>query len=132
MSQEIFITQEDKNRIMTLIDKSDIDQWRDTPYLKALEREVNRAKVVSPEDSSYRFITMNSTVMLIVDGDPEEVTLVYPEDSNPKDNKISVLSPMGTAILGLKEGSSVDWKIPNGMIHIIVDKVESNHNHQCV
>jgi regulator of nucleoside diphosphate kinase len=66
---------------------------------------------------------MNSTVRLLVDGAVEEVTLVYPEDINLKDNKISVLSPMGTAILGLMEGSSIDWKIPNGMIHIIVDKV---------
>ena len=96
---------------------------RVTPYLKALEREVNRAKVISQEDTSNKFITMNSTVRLLVDGIPEEVTLVYPEDINLKDNKISVLSPMGTAILGLKEGCSIDWKIPNGMIHIIVDEV---------
>lgn len=123
MSQDIFITQEDKNKITTLIDKSDLDQMRVTPYLKALEREVNRAKVISQEDTSNKFITMNSTVRLLVDGIPEEVTLVYPEDINLKDNKISVLSPMGTAILGLKEGNSIDWKIPNGMIHIIVDKV---------
>ncbi len=123
MSQDIFITQEDKNRIISLIDKTDLDQRKDTPYLKALEKEVNRAKIISQEGSASNFITMNSTVMLLVDGVPEEVTLVYPEDINLKDNKISVLSPMGTAILGLKEGSSIDWKIPNGMIHIIVDKV---------
>ncbi len=129
MSQEIYITLEDKDKIMALIDKGEVDQRRDAPYLKALEREVKRAKVVSPEDSSVRFITMNSTVMLLVDGEPEEVTLVFPEDSNPKDNKISVLSPMGTAILGLQEGSSIDWKIPSGMIHIIVDKVLSSYNH---
>lgn len=120
MSQEIYITQADKNRIITLIDKSDSSE-RDTPYIKALEKEINRAKVVSPDTD--KFISMNSTVRLIVDGDPEEVTLVYPEEINFKDNKISVLSPMGTAILGLKEGSSIDWKIPNGMIHIIIDKV---------
>ncbi len=132
MSQDIFITQEDKNRIIALIDKSDSTQRRDAPYLKDLEREVNRAKVVTPEDSSCSFITMNSTVMLLVDGAPEEVTLVYPEDINLKDNKISVLSPMGTAILGLKEGSSIDWKIPNGMIHIIVDKVVTHDKHQCM
>jgi regulator of nucleoside diphosphate kinase len=123
MSQEIFITQEDKNRIITLIDKSDLNQRRDTLYLKDLAREVNRAKVVSQEGSANNFIAMNSTVRLLVDGDVEEVTLVYPEDIDLKDNKISVLSPMGTAILGLMEGSSIDWKIPNGMIHIIVDKV---------
>ncbi len=123
MSQDIYITQEDKNRIITLIDKADLDQRKDTPYLKALEKEVNRAKIISWEDSENKFIKINSRVMLIVDGVPEEVTLVYPEDTNLKDNKISVLSPMGTAILGLKEGSSIDWKIPNGMIHILVDKV---------
>ncbi|MDF2905173.1 MAG: GreA/GreB family elongation factor [Herbinix sp.] len=122
MSQDIFITPEDKNRIITLIDKSEPDN-RDTPYLKALEREVNRAMVISSEERSYRFITMNSKAILLVDGDPEEVSLVYPEDISLKDNKISVLSPMGTAILGLAEGSSIDWKIPNGMIHILVDKV---------
>lgn len=122
MSQDIFITLEDKNRIISLIDKTEPDN-RDTPYLKALEREVNRAKVISAEERSYRFITMNSKSILLVDGVPEEVSLVYPEDINLKDNKISVLSPMGTAILGLAEGSSIDWKIPNGMIHILVDKV---------
>ena len=123
MSQSIFITQEDKDKIITLIDKSDLNLRKDTPYIKDLEREVNRATVVSSKDQEINFITMNSTVMLLVDGEPEEVTLVYPEDINLKENKISVLSPMGTAILGLKEGSSIDWKIPNGIIHIVVDKV---------
>ena len=122
MSQDIFITPEDKNKIISLIDKSDSDMDRDSSYRKALEREVNRAKVIA-DCQSDRFITMNSKAILLIDGEPEEVTLVYPEDVNRKDNKISVLSPMGTAILGLKEGSSIDWKIPNGMIHIIVDKI---------
>ncbi len=123
MSQSIFITQEDKDKIIALIDKADLNQRKDAPYIKDLEREVNRATVVSSKDQEINFITMNSTVMLLVDGEPEEVTLVYPEDINLKENKISVLSPMGTAILGLKEGSSIDWKIPNGIIHIVVDKV---------
>ncbi len=123
MSQSIFITQEDKDKIITLIDKADTNHRKDAPYIKDLEREVNRATIVSSTDQEINFITMNSTVMLLVDGEPEEVTLVYPEDINLKENKISVLSPMGTAILGLKEGSSIDWKIPNGMIHIVVDKV---------
>jgi regulator of nucleoside diphosphate kinase len=123
MSQDIFITEEDKNRILTLIDKSNTEQQRDTPYLKALEKEVNRAKVIARKASPNNFITMNSKVMLLVDGEPEEVTLVYPEDINLKDNKISVLSPMGTAILGLREGSSIDWRIPNGIVHIMVDKI---------
>ena len=122
MSQDIFITQEDKNQILTLIDKTEANQ-KDMIYLRDLEREVNRAKVIPQEVSSHSFISMNSTVMLLVDDTLEEVTLVYPEDINLKENKISVLSPMGTAILGLKEGSSIDWRIPNGMIHITVNKV---------
>lgn len=122
MIQDIFITPDDKARIISLIDKSDTEHSRDTSYIKALEREVNRAKVIA-DTQTDKFITMNSKAILLIDGVPEEVTLVYPEDINHKENKLSVFSPMGTAILGLKEGSSIDWKIPNGTIHIIVDKI---------
>ncbi len=122
MSQDIYITPEDKNRIIALIDKADSNQ-KDYSYIKALEREVNRAKIVATDEITCKFITMNSKAALLVDGVPEEVSLVYPEDINLRDNKISVLSPMGTAILGLMEGSSIDWKIPNGLVHILVDKV---------
>ena len=62
--------------------------------------------------------------MLLQLGDEEvEVTLVYPQDNDGSDGKLSVCSDVGTAILGYKEGDAFDWRIPNRTRRISIEKV---------
>jgi len=49
-------------------------------------------------------------------GKVQNVTLVYPEDADISQRKISILTPVGTALIGLRTGDSISWKTPNGEV----------------
>ena len=81
-----------------------------------LEAELARAKVVDPQDVPADVVTMNSTVKFSVEGsgDDIELTLVYPKDVEDSGRTISILAPVGSALLGLKVGQHIDWPAPGG------------------
>jgi regulator of nucleoside diphosphate kinase len=83
---------------------------------RALEEELARAKVVAPEEIPPNVVTMNSTVKFRVDAANEEftLTLVYPRDVDGSSDKISVLAPVGSALLGLATGDAIEWPRPGG------------------
>lgn len=123
MADPIYITHTDKEKLSKLIEESKHSDTKNDIYLKKLEAEINRA-VIKPESQiPTNIVTMDSNVLLVVDGSEEEATLVYPKHANVLKNKISVLSPLGTAILGYKEGSTIEWEVPNGKVEIYVKKV---------
>jgi regulator of nucleoside diphosphate kinase len=123
LTNPIYITQADKEKLSKLIEESKYNEAKTNIYLKKLEAEINRAIIKSVAQLPTNIVIMNSNVLLEVDGFEEEATLVYPEHANVLKNKISVLSPLGTAILGYEEGSEIEWEVPNGKIKILVKKV---------
>ena len=71
-------------------------------------------------------VTMNSTVRFEVEGssDSFELTLVYPKDADASGKTISVLSPVGSALLGLSQGDEIEWPKPGGgLIKVRVKEV---------
>jgi regulator of nucleoside diphosphate kinase len=93
--------------------------------LKSLAEELERAEVVSPKDVPADVVTMNSKVVLRDLGTFEEMTyvLVFPRDANIDAGAISVLAPVGTAILGYAKGDVVEWSVPSGVRRIRIDDV---------
>jgi regulator of nucleoside diphosphate kinase len=86
------------------------------PPNDALLRELNRAIVVSSEALPADVVTMNSRVVYSDEtaGVRRLVTIVYPGDADESAGRISVLSPLGTALLGLSVGQAIDWDFPDG------------------
>jgi regulator of nucleoside diphosphate kinase len=123
MSRKIYITQSDKDKLLKIINKSQYENVENPQKLKDLEAEIIRAAVTSISELPGNVITMNTKVVLSMDGTDEEVTLVYPEEADLLENKISVLSPIGTAILGYSEGNIIEWKVPKGTVKIEVKGV---------
>ncbi|MFT4145196.1 MAG: GreA/GreB family elongation factor [Mobilitalea sp.] len=123
MTEPIYITNTDKEELSKLIEDSRHNERRSNIYIKKLEAELDRAVVKSADQIAKDIVRMNSTVSLLVDGSQEEITLVYPQQANVLKNKISVLSPLGTAILGYSVGSTVEWEVPDGKIEIVVTSV---------
>lgn len=123
MSRQIFITQSDKNRLLEIIHKTKYEDLKDNLGLQDLEAEINRAVVTSVEQLPANIITMNTEVVLLIEDAEEVFRLVYPNEADILQNKISVLSPIGTAILGYSEGSVIEWKVPDGIVLIKVKKV---------
>jgi len=119
----IHITRLDMQRLRKLLDNPDLKQQK--PYLLELEREMDHAILVESNKIAANTITMNSTVQL-VDLDTDErmiITLVYPENANVQEGKISVLAPVGTAILGCNEGETIQWEVPDGTRSLKVERI---------
>lgn len=111
---QITLTQEDFERLSALIER--YNGGRLAPLAEALEDEVVRARVVSKDEIAKDIVTMNSrSVFRFLDtGDEREVTLVYPEQADVDTHRISVLAPIGTALLGLSVGQTIRWPTPEG------------------
>src|SRR5574340_585239 len=79
-----------------------------------LEAELARAEVMDPKDIPPSVVTMNSTVKFKVESSTEEfcLTLVYPKDVDPSGGTISILAPVGSALLGLSQGDTIEWPRP--------------------
>ena len=86
-----------------------------TPGVEALEQELARANVVGHDEVPAGVVTMNSRVFCRDEGSGKEyhLTLVYPQDAGPA-GTVSILAPVGSALLGLSLGQSIDWAAPDG------------------
>ena len=85
------------------------------PDLDALRAEIDRAEVVEPEEIPPNRVTMNSRVRFVDEESNEEheITLVFPAHADVEENRISVLAPVGSALLGLSVGDTIEWPLPN-------------------
>lgn len=85
----------------------------------ALSEELERAIVVPSDRIPMDVVTMNSRLIYSDEntGTTREVELVYPGEADPVAGRISVLAPVGCALLGLRAGQSIDWNLPNGKVH---------------
>jgi len=86
------------------------------PAFDALRGELERAELREPRDMPADAITMNSTARFrdATTGEEREMTLVYPRDADGSPDKVSILAPVGSALLGLRAGQSIDWPVPGG------------------
>jgi regulator of nucleoside diphosphate kinase len=124
-SRTIYITEFDYNRLKTLIQEAEYGEYRGSDYIKNLGTELDKSKIVRPQEVPGDVITMNSKVCLldIEVGEEEEITLVFPEDADRTQNKISVLAPIGTAMLGHRAGDTIEWEGPAGLIRMKVKEL---------
>jgi len=95
------------------------------PTLTLLERELERAVVVKPEKVPPTVVTMNSEVevMDLDTGERRSLTVVFPALAGIEAGRVSVLAPLGTALLGSSQGSQVTWQTPRGSRQLRVERV---------
>jgi regulator of nucleoside diphosphate kinase len=101
-------------KILDSLGSSLVPNWED------LQTELDRANIVKPEEMPPDVVTMNSTVTFRIEPSDKEfsLTLVYPSD-NDSSEKISILAPVGSALLGLREGDEISWPKPGGgLLHV--------------
>ena len=112
---KITISTLDSERLERLLDSM---PDADFPGRDELEAELMRADIVSPDALPDNVVSMNSTVRFRVQStDTEfEMTLVYPKDLDGSGTKISVLAPVGSALLGLASGDEIEWPKPGGSV----------------
>lgn len=111
----ILVTDKDFHRLTTLV--SNMDNLR----AEALEEELSRANIIAQNEIPPNVVTMNSKVRFVDEscGSATEITLVYPQDADVQEGRISILAPVGVALLGLSVGQKIDWKMPNGQVKVL-------------
>lgn len=118
MTKNIWTTATDKARLLACIEAlGEFADRRDRPHLVELEQELERAKVIKdPRKTPADVVTMRSEVSLenLANGGALTCTLVYPDEGDPEQNRISVLAPLGTAMLGQRVGRTFKVHLPKG------------------
>ncbi len=108
----IILTSQDLDRLEALLDTLPAGSF---PGKTELQAELDRAEVVSPEEISPDVVTMNSKVRFALQSGEEFcLTLVYPKDMDGSAERISILAPVGSALLGLSVGEHIEWPRPGG------------------
>ena len=124
--RQIWITTFDLERLGSLIDGvRAASPPQKKAYLAQLEKELERARVVDPREILGDVITMNSTARIrdLESGEEAAYTLVFPADARIEENRISVLSAIGTALIGYRVGDVIEWKVPSGLKRLKVEGI---------
>ena len=123
--RDIYITKYDLARLKELLQVGISFAERDRQSLESLQNELDRAHIVEPTAVPHDVVTMNSHVRLKhLDTNEEKVwMLVFPSEANLEQQKISILAPIGTAILGYRAGDTVDWQVPAGRRTVRIQEI---------
>jgi regulator of nucleoside diphosphate kinase len=124
MEDKILITINDYQRLNGLIGFASLKE-KMPDIVNRLNNKFKTAKMLAQDRISGSVITMNSRVLLqeISQSRQAEVTITYPQDADGREGKISVLSPIGLALLGRQVGDTVSWNIPSGTGHFQIVKI---------
>ncbi len=125
-TRKILITRSDMSRLRRLLESALNFLRRDRPYLETLERELNQARVVPTEEIPQNIVVLNSRVRIrdLKTGQQMVYTLVFPRDSYAGEDRLSVLAPIGTAILGQRLGDVVECSVPASVRKLRIEEVE--------
>jgi regulator of nucleoside diphosphate kinase len=120
----IFVSESDAGRLGDLL-AARARAVRDQDHLHELCVELERAIVLDPGRVPGDVITMQARVQILdlTSGERRELTLVFPWQADISARRISVLAPLGTALLGHREGDEVEWAMPGGLRRLRIEKV---------
>ena len=121
----ICIADDDRVRLEALLREAVDQPTQQVVHLAPLAGELRRARVVPRAELPPDVVTMGSTVLLrdLETGENETYTLVYPDEADVEEDKLSVLAPIGTALLGYRTGDEVEWPVPAGVRRFRVEEV---------
>lgn len=124
--KKVTLTKNDYTRIYKAITDAKNSKTINSNEAEKLLSELSKAEIVPSEKIDKDVVTMNSEVKLFFENTQKEQSfkIVYPQDANLKENKISIFSPIATALIGYKIGDEIEWIVPSGMTKIkIVDLI---------
>ncbi|SRR5574344_3093253 len=122
---EIIVNKLDSSRLMNRLKLARVNKSCQATDAEKLTQELNRAKLCDPKKIPGDVVTMNSIVRIYIPSmnSRKEIKLVYPEDANLKENKISIFAPIAIALLGYRKGDEVDWILPGGNKKILIEEI---------
>ena len=123
-NRQIVVTQVDARRLRSLLaNRAHLE--REHQDFEELALELERALVLAPGQVPAEVVTMQSRVRVLdlATGERRDFVLVYPADADVAANRVSILAPLGTALLGYREGDEVQWVMPGGLRRLRIERV---------
>ncbi len=121
---KICVTERDKHRLSTLLGGIDTS-GEDREHLDDLRYELDRAMVIVPGQVPPDVVTMHSLVRVtdLDDGRELVYSIVYPHEADYATGKISIVAPLGTALLGYRTGDTIEWQVPGGRRRLRIEEI---------
>ncbi len=125
ITRTIYITEDDFARLTNLVGSTTAAVNSDELHSRDLRSELNRAVRVPRTHIPADVITMNSRVVLrdLKTGERFECTVVFPGQADVNKGRISILAPIGTALIGYRKGDTIEWNVPGGTAHLKVEEI---------
>ena len=125
VERPIIVTRPDHERLRLLVETARRRRRLEELHLTTLAEELEEAEVVEPERVPPDVVTMRSRVRVrdMVNGELSTYTLCYPVEADLDAGRLSVLAPIGTALLGYREGDVVEWPVPGGVRVLKIEKL---------
>lgn len=119
----LYMTADDRDTLRLLL--ASITSAPRTGTIQKLREELDRAVVLDANAIGPNVVTMNAQVEIedLATGEVDAYTLTFPDQANVEQRRLSVLAPIGTAILGYSEGDEVEWKTPGGVRRLKIRRV---------
>ena len=123
--QDVRLTDVDSRQLQSLIEGSKLRDVRDAGSAEMLEQHLDEADVLPATHIGPDVVTMNSEVLVTDTGSGEAFSfhIVFPRSADVSEGRISVLEPLGMAVLGRSVGDRITWDVPGGMRTLLIEDV---------
>lgn len=130
LTKQLILSKEDYNLIVSYIKSGQNKSMYNKQDAEGLQIELKKAKVVEEIEFPLDVVRLNSKVKIKAEGkrDIIELMLVMPENADIRQRKISVMAPIGTALLGFRQGQVVKWQVPSGKKEFTIVEVANQHD----
>lgn len=121
----IIVNRLDYIRIQKQIGEAKQNKTIDAAEAEKLINELNSATILDPDKIPGDVVTMNSVVKItfVDSGRQQEFKIVYPNEANLKEKRVSIFSPVATALIGFRVGDLIEWMVPGGLTKIRIDEI---------
>jgi regulator of nucleoside diphosphate kinase len=116
INKQLVIRKDDYNLLISYLTRVSRKAVSDRRNAEDLQAELKKAKLVNKDDFPPDVVGLNSTVRIKPEDKNEimEFMLVTPDKANIKEKRISVMAPIGTALIGFRKGQKIKWQVPAG------------------
>lgn len=116
LNNQLVLLKDDYNLLKTYLNNRTRKTTFDRQNTEDLFAELKKAKLVSKDEFPADVVRLNSTVRIKPEDRDHvmELMIVLPDKANIKERKISIMSPIGTALIGFRQGENVKWQVPSG------------------
>ena len=123
-NQTIVMSRSDATRLRAMLGTPD-PSARDRDHHDELEAEIERARIMDGDALPADVVAVRTQVEVrdLAGGESRTLTLVWPPDSDPPAGRISVLAPLGIALLGHRTGDEIEWQMPGGLRRLRIERV---------